>query len=972
MKPADCRYTVGLGEATFQLAVCGHLLPRSSPAQPDPRATTCNPDMWQRDVLDVIDAGKSAVVCAPTSSGKTFISVYCMETVLKGPVKDGILVFVAPTKALVNQVAAQVYKDFGDGVHGVFTRDYRHNALGCRILITVPACLEILLLGPTNQAWAARIQRVIFDEVHCLREALSATIGNPQMLQGWLASVKQLQYLQDKAKGLETDCKGKPLGRYDMQLITHSERYADLRLYNFYSGPNSEEEMPVLQTIHPASKAAINKVPADDWTKTSASLAKLAPEAFFPAGKRIRRDDARHYEHAIKGELVAWAQASQATADICITQVLGGLKGPTQVPCSPDLLANGGAAFIRLLLSLSLQNQLPAIVFNFERGACERLAEAVTLFLEDQEAQFRDAHAEAYKAQRDEAEGARKLAKAQRDKKPSKGADGEDEPDLLAGEDDMDAPDERFSFVGRRCSLAADKVAELVQAGTRGMDPLDPLPRALRRGVGVHHAGLPKKYRQLVEVLFRSGYLRVVVATGTLAYGINMPCRTVVFAGDHVWLNPLQFRQMMGRAGRRGFDDLGHVVFLAVPEHEAASLLMSPLPLLRGHFPLSLSICLRGLLLASTAPPAYQQSARAALLTLLERPFYAATDPELAQKMRHLFRFALEYMIRARLLDTTGRPVGLAGLAMHLFWAEPANFAFVTLLRKGVFHRICGAEWPGQEQQSEGQGEEAKQGRSWDAVAHELLLVCSHVFERLPLHRSAYADARIQASPSKVFLEPLPVSIAAMLHEHNAEALDIFVHGEANGANSLQQRLANARVPYEVCSPFAALSGAGAGTGAEPAGTGAGAIGAGAGAGTATAGDGAGAMVGVGPRGAGAGENPPGILLDISSIPSVRMTDRHGRDVPLNRFILDYWAHGQKQALVRANGMREGDAWESLRNFSGILSAIATAMEVLVSGPGGPAGEDRVVQCFRSLADEFKEKFGNFNGAMTAQRRGQG
>lgn len=50
----------------------------------------------------------------------------------------------------------------------------------------------------------------------------------------------------------------------------------------------------------------------------------------------------------------------------------------------------------------------------------------------------------------------------------------------------------------------------------------------------------------------------------------------------------------------------------------------------------------------------------------------------------------------------------------------------------------------------------------------------------------------------------------------------------------------------------------------------------------------------------------PGILLDAASVPSVQMTDRHGRVLPLNRYILDYWGHGQKQALVHANGLREG------------------------------------------------------------------
>ena len=50
----------------------------------------------------------------------------------------------------------------------------------------------------------------------------------------------------------------------------------------------------------------------------------------------------------------------------------------------------------------------------------------------------------------------------------------------------------------------------------------------------------------------------------------------------------------------------------------------------------------------------------------------------------------------------------------------------------------------------------------------------------------------------------------------------------------------------------------------------------------------------------------PGVLLDATSVPSVRMTDRHGRVLPLNRYILDFWGHGQKKALVLANGLREG------------------------------------------------------------------
>ena len=50
----------------------------------------------------------------------------------------------------------------------------------------------------------------------------------------------------------------------------------------------------------------------------------------------------------------------------------------------------------------------------------------------------------------------------------------------------------------------------------------------------------------------------------------------------------------------------------------------------------------------------------------------------------------------------------------------------------------------------------------------------------------------------------------------------------------------------------------------------------------------------------------PGVLLNGASVPSVRNTDRHGRPVLLNRYILDFWKHGQKRALQEANGLREG------------------------------------------------------------------
>jgi replicative superfamily II helicase len=60
---------------------------------------------------------------------------------------------------------------------------------------------------------------------------------------------------------------------------------------------------------------------------------------------------------------------------------------------------------------------------------------------------------------------------------------------------------------------------------------------SLNYRIGVHHGALDKNHKQTVESKFRSRQLDVVVATGTLAMGVHMPCKTVVFAGDAFFLD---------------------------------------------------------------------------------------------------------------------------------------------------------------------------------------------------------------------------------------------------------------------------------------------------------------------------------------------------------------------------------------------------------------------------------------------------
>jgi superfamily II RNA helicase len=99
------------------------------------------------------------------------------------------------------------------------------------------------------------------------------------------------------------------------------------------------------------------------------------------------------------------------------------------------------------------------------------------------------------------------------------------------------------------------------------------LSKLVRRGIGVHHAGMLPRYRRLVEQLAQTGLLKVICGTDTLGVGINVPIRTVVFTGlakfdgaRHRLLKAREFHQIAGRAGRPGFDTTGYVVVQA-PEH---------------------------------------------------------------------------------------------------------------------------------------------------------------------------------------------------------------------------------------------------------------------------------------------------------------------------------------------------------------------------------------------------------------------
>lgn len=579
------------GSLNFQLEHCGPYMDRSFDSAPDSRVSF-SPDAWQRKVLDAIDADHSLLVIAPTSAGKTFISFYAMKKILRES-NEGVLVYVAPTKALVNQIAAEIegrfsktYPHGGKSVWAIYTRDYRvNNPLGCQILVTVPHILQIMLLAPSNAvgptSWSRRVKRIIFDEVHSIGQAedgviweqllllapcpiiaLSATIGNPEQFNSWLEGSQE-------AKG------------FKLTRVVHSSRYSDLRKFIYtppkdfnFKGFVAPERLPLpglgagpenssgFTFIHPVGAivnryartpledgyTAISLIPSsrnrnrgalDDisleprdclslWNCISKHQIRdysceqsLEPKLNLP--RLVTKSDVAKWETRLKAQLQNWMAdpsspfssvrrelrpviepppTSTATDEACIS--LTGISEATQ--------GAPGSKLLPLLVDLGSQGALPALVFNYDRARCDQMVLDLLHHLQQAEETYKASSqkwkkkmAEYEESQRTNAKTKVKTASRVTSKRRDSDEPGPTKAELQrenASREadpwesfDPDAALPEFSFADTTkipWKDLDDRISSL-----RKVKMNEDFILALRRGVGLHHAGLNRKYRQV-------------------------------------------------------------------------------------------------------------------------------------------------------------------------------------------------------------------------------------------------------------------------------------------------------------------------------------------------------------------------------------------------------------------------------------------------------------------------------------------
>lgn len=728
-------------EILFQLTSMGDKLKRTLNSEPDSRVKF-KPDMWQRKLLDIVDKRESALVCCPTSSGKTFISYYAMEQSLRAN-DDDMVVFVSPYEALANQIAAEVYARFSSktypsysskSVYAMLMPDYQINDIdNCQILITMPNSFEALLSEKTDVV--KKIKYIILDEIHMLSDresgrsiekiihfaqcpivALSATIGNLDPFYDWMQSVSQ-------SKGIRT------------HKIVHTERFCDLKKHIFVpqslvdkhnrNDPNNNQRGQEVEAIDSLSE--INELfgysepylrsyelskdfhllPDEivDVLNTIRRLAKTAeqkelvksiqPASFFKSVV-IDKKEVKNYESHLMSSLREWYRLGHFSK-----QEIEEFFRSINRKCEKifEFVDNEyGNEFsspkwsedniMELIETLQKKKLLPAIMFFKSSDQCDAMAAKLVEMLMEREEAFKKSHqkdpSELELVEKEKLRIVKLLEKADKDKT----TEGLIELSNLRAEladlsKDPDLVDERFTFLDPKFKVSNKEIDDL-SSRTYEKSYKQRVVQQWKRGIGLHHPNLKKRYRQISEMLFRKKHVQIIFATESLACGINMPCKTVILSHELVNYDSVIYRHTIGRAGRRGYDTIGHVVYFGLPKQKIQNFISSKTSDISG-----VAIFDPRLAMQMSVMQSYNPSAFDFMSSIVNNPLIklnkASYDKGLVQEM---LRLQVNYLVDNGFMDELFRADKSVDLALPARHDDVPIEIIAELIKDGFFESL--------------------------------------------------------------------------------------------------------------------------------------------------------------------------------------------------------------------------------------------------------------------------------------------
>lgn len=602
---------------------------------------------WQCDILGAIDERKSAVVCAPTSSGKTLLSTYTCKQA------KGTVLFVLPSEVLVWQIAATYYEFFkGNVTVATDLICFQEISGSANVFIGTPRAVEKALIKARGAAGQEmkngqrefmildggydQFDYLVLDEVHTLNGpegdalqriirccncpflALSATIGNAKQLQDWLSKVRN-EHVEAQLVDAASE---------EVLLKEYFARFINLQRWVVVESEGKDGKAKTkLVKLHPVAAmtperlqsepdliAALSMTPMDmiDLWKRMKSIFPATvldkeddPDEFFKSETdsthRISLNQTKEYETRLKTRLAA---LSQSHPDL--------YEKLRQAQLPPPLAAKKDVSEMLYDVVTQLKNSdlLPAVAFQLDTyGAFSMFKTLLARLENEQNAEFPDYRKDLIKLAREKAQ-LRKVAAGQ----ASRVNAAEAEEDAKSGftddnltQEDTTKPHDKYVLApaGKRLGFneIEDIIADMKKAGEK-VDINHALIRGLRRGIAIYtnEVGFAC-YRRQVQILAQKGRLAVVFSDEALAYGVNMPFRSCVFCGDMGDnLTALIAQQMQGRAGRRGMDVQGNVIYLGMEWPYIENLMLGQITKVTGKEPRYPTLALQQAIAAANDP----------------------------------------------------------------------------------------------------------------------------------------------------------------------------------------------------------------------------------------------------------------------------------------------------------------------------------------------------------------------------------
>ena len=474
----------------------------------DPAITYPYPlDNFQLWALDAISRHENVLVTAKTGSGKTLVGEYQIAESLR----NGRRVFyTTPIKSLSNQKFADLTKQFPHARVGIMTGDIKFMPDADIVIMTTEILQNLLFkqgttteaIGLTASLSLDRLDSVIFDECHYINNKERGRVWEQTMI--LLPPAVSLILLSatidrpDLFAAWVGELRTKPIS-----LIATRHRVVPL---THYAARIVGQELALTEIMATGVSSTVTSV----GNNTAANINVSSTEIYdgnsyrkWLDGKAADRKKEREFA----------AAAANRKADVVEAKAAAAAANGSTVMALP---ATAGkfheTAFIHQLNvcidGLRAKELLPALFFSFSRADCERYAASVQGSLIDTS----DAAAVAH-------------------------------------------------IIDFHLRHQREQLETTSQYWT--------IRELLCRGIAFHHSGLLPILKEIVEILFGKGHVRTLFCTETFAVGINMPTRTVVFTDlkkhDESGLRVVhtdEYIQMAGRAGRRGKDVRGTVIYL--------------------------------------------------------------------------------------------------------------------------------------------------------------------------------------------------------------------------------------------------------------------------------------------------------------------------------------------------------------------------------------------------------------------------